>query len=327
MNLNRAIVRSLSTLLAGLSFCFSLTAAAQPQAGEFHAQKPIKLIVPFPPGGGADITARVMAKSAQERLGQPVVVENKPGAEGSIATDFVARAPADGYTLEMATFDTHSIYPHAYPKRPSKALQFRAVVPVIKSQMVLVGRPGLEAKDTTELIALSKKRQLTFASWGKATGSSIGMAAFARAAGMEPYLEVPYQGAGPAVLGVISSQVDLIAVPVPLVKAYPDLKIYGVMGSERSRYLPDAPTFREQKIDVVVEGWTGILAPPGTPDSVIGPLAKSLGAAVADPEVQKSIQSAFLDPFNQSSTQFQAYLDEESARWAKLVKAANLQLD
>lgn len=327
MNPRISLSRRTGLLLALLTAGACLTSHAQPQPGEFHAQKPIKLVVPFPPGGGADITARVMAKSAQERLGQPIVVENKPGAEGAIATDYVARSPADGYTLEMATFDTHSIYPHAYPKRPSKALQFRAVAPVIKSQMVLVGRPGLEAKNTAELIALSRTRQLTFASWGKATGSSVGMNAFARAVNMGPYLEVPYMGAGPAALAVISSQVDLIAVPVPLVRTYSDLKPYAVMGTERSQYLPDVPTLREQKIDVVVEGWTGIVAPPGTPASVIEPLSRSLNAAIADPEVQKSIRAAFLDPFSQTAPQFQAYLDEESARWAKLVKAANIQID
>ncbi|MDM0106582.1 tripartite tricarboxylate transporter substrate binding protein [Variovorax sp. J22R24] len=314
------------TFLLPVMFCFALgpQALAQQKSEGFRAEKPVKIIVPFSPGGTVDLAARVLAKAAQEQLGQPVVVENKPGASGAIAGEFVARAPADGYTLQMASFDTHSIYPHVYPKSRYKAQDFRAVTAVAKSQLVLAGRPGLEAKTLPELIALSRKRKLSFASWGKATGSSLTVHAFTREAGLEPFLEVPYQGSAPAVLAVAGGQVDLIAMGVPVARSHPELTFFGVIASERSPHLPHVPTLREQNIDVVAEGWLGLVAPPGTPSSVVEPLSKSMNAAVADPETQKAIRSASLDSFILTAPQFQAFFDEQSNRWEKIVKAAGI---
>lgn len=315
------------TLALTAAFFLSATAYGQAKVEGFRAERPVKIIVPFSPGGSVDIAARVLAKAAQEQLGQPVVIENKPGASGAIAAEFVARAPADGYTLQMATFDTHSIYPHVFTKSKFKAQDFRAVTPVAKSQLVLVGRAGLEAKTVKELIALSRKKQLSFASWGKATGSSLALHAFTREIGADTFLEVPYQGSAPAVVAVASNQVDLIAMAVPVAKSHPNLIFYGVLANERSPHLPDVPTLKEQGVNVVIEGWIGLVAAPGTPASVIEPLSASFRAAVADPETQKSIRSAGLDCFQLSAPEFQKFFDAQSLHWAQVVKAANISAE
>lgn len=295
--------------------------------GPWRPDRPIRLVVPFAAGGGNDLTSRIISTKAFEIFGQPVVVENRPGAGGAIGSDYVARSQPDGAILEMGSVDTHSIYPHLYERPKFPAKEFIPVAAIAKVDMVLVGSPNLEAKTLPELIALSQKRQLSFASWGPGSVSHLSMEAFLQATKLTPYLHVPYQGAGPAVQAVVSSQVDLAVVVLPLAKAQTTLTKFGVLASERSKLLPNVPTLREQKIDVLADSWIGILAPPKTPDAIIGVLSKGFTNVAQSPAITKSMEEAGFSPFVLGSSDFKQHLERESSKWGAIVRHANVRLD
>ncbi|MGY2492241.1 Bug family tripartite tricarboxylate transporter substrate binding protein [Cupriavidus sp. CP313] len=319
------VIRRLCVILA-LAVPISIS-MAQPTAPVFKATRPIRLVVPFPPGGGGDIAGRIAAQAVADRFGQPVIVDNKTGAGGAIGSEFAARSAPDGYTLLLASSDTHSIYPNVHPGHKFRASEFKGVTPVAKQAFVLVGRPGLAAKSVAELIALARSRQLSYSSWGPGSSAHLAMAAFAQAAKVPEFLHVPYQGAAPAAQAVISGQVDLAVLPMPLAKAQDKLIRLGVLSAERSRHMPDIPTLREQKVDLVSEIWVGLLAPPGTPSPVVDALAQGFMPALSSPAIQKALDDSGMTAFVLPPAAFQQYLATESAKWAQIAKAAKIQLD
>jgi len=296
----------------------------------FKPTKPIQLIVPFPPGGGGDLCARLAATAIGTKLGQPVIVVNKPGAEGSIGAEFVGRSPSDGYTLIMASADTHSIYPNVYANANKRfvAADFKGITPVARMGYVLAGRQGLEAKTVSELMELAKKRQLTYSSWGVGNSSNLSMVGFMQATKVPEFLHVPFQGAGPAAQALLGGQVDLMMMPLPIAKAQGERIIrYGILAAERSKQLPDLPTMREFKIDLVTEAWIGLLAPPNTPQPIVDALSQAFVSAMSTPEVRKSVEDAGLTPTLQDAQTFQTYLAQESTKWGQIVRTANLRIE
>jgi tripartite-type tricarboxylate transporter receptor subunit TctC len=305
-------------------------AAAIPSARAQAAWKPanpIKIVVPFPPGGSSDILARFISAGLGEKLGQPVVVDNKPGATGSIGSTLVYGAPADGTTLLLGITDANSIYPHLAQTRYD-ATKFVPVAPLASTGFVLLGRPDLPANNLQELLALMKKEKLSYASAGAGSGPHMMAVAFTRAAGADNLLHVPYTGMAPALTALMAKQVDIMLVAVGGAAQYRSkLKFFGVSSAQRVAAIPDVPTLKEQGLDIVGEAWMGVLAPPGTPAAATAALAKAVGEVTATPEYKAKVVELGMSTLSGSPAEFGKLYMSEYRKWGDLVRAANIKLE
>ena len=318
-------------LLKGLALAATLgvtpfIASAQAPAA-WAPNKPIKLIVPYPPGGGSDTIARIVVNALGNKLGQTVVVENRAGANGAVAHEAVFNAAPDGYTLLLSSADTYSMYPALYPNPKFISAEFVPIAPSAVVNFVLMGRPGLEAKDVPELIALAKKGKLSYSSWGNGSAGHIAMAQFLQVTKTE-MLHVPYQGAAPAAQAAMGSQVDLALVPAPLAAGFKTkLTPYGVASAKRVELINENPTLTEQGTPVVAPSWVGVVAPPKTPDNIIATLAKAFIETSADPDVGKKLNAAGLVPLYGSTKEFSDYIAKDYAFWGKAIRDAGIKVD
>jgi tripartite-type tricarboxylate transporter receptor subunit TctC len=288
---------------------------------------PIKVVVPFPPGGSSDLLARFLGAGIGDKLGQPVVVENRPGATGSIGAGFVYNAPPDGTTLLVGITDVNSIYPHL-TKSKMDATKFVPISPLASTGYVLLGRPGLPAANLQELLALMKKQSLTYASAGTGSGPHLMTAAFAQAAKVDNLLHVPYTGMTPALQALMGNQVDIMLVAVGgATQLRSKLKFYGVSSGERVAAIPDVPTLKEQGLNVVGEAWIGILAPPNTPAAVTAALARAINEATSTPEYKAKLLELGMTPLTGTSAEFGKLYMDEYRRWGEVVQAANIKLE
>ena len=330
-------VTSKQTLFAAaaLAVCSANSAWAQggaSQAPPPYPVKPIRLIVPFTPGGGADFVARLFAPRLNEAFGQPVVVENRPGGSTIIAGEVVAKAPPDGHALFMATF-TNAVNPSLHPKAPWDIV--RDFVPVSLLATVsytLVVHPSLPAKTPRELVALAKAQpgQLNFASAGNGApghlaGELLNIVAQVR------LVHVPYKGAAPALTDVMAGQVPITfgnnIATLPHLKSG-RLRALGVTSARRSSLLPDVPSMIESGLpDFVVVGWYAIFTTAGTPQSSIAKLHGRLANSVRDAEVQRRLSADGSEPVGSSPTELAGFLRGEIAKWGKVVKTAGLKAD
>jgi tripartite-type tricarboxylate transporter receptor subunit TctC len=318
-------MHSRRTFLAAAAAALAAPALAQ---GGWVAERPIRMVVPFPAGGGADIAARIVAQAVGNKLGQPMVVDNKGGAGGSIGSQLVQDAAPDGYTLLVASADTHSIYPHVYTKPRFQAQQFVAVAPITRIPYVLMGRPDLPAKNLPDLLALVKRGRVSYASWGAGSASHAAMSMFMGVAKVTDMLHVPYSGSAPAVQALMASQVDLMMVPMPLAVANRSrLTVYGVGAMQRSEALKDLPTLAEQGYPVDADFWIGVLAPPKTPLTVATAISARIHEAVADPEVQQKLRGLGMTPHLVSQPEFASYVAGEYGRWGQLIRTAGIRVD
>lgn len=287
--------------------------------------KPVRVVIPFAPGGGADITARLIAPSIDARTGQVTIVENKPGASGSIASDFVYRAPADGYTLLVATADSQSMYPQI--KRVSfDSMQYVPVAGLTKIGYMLMGRPDLPAT-LPELLALMKTRKLSYASGGAGSALHVLSEMFARQTKTE-MLHIPYQGAGPGLQGLLGGQVDLMMVPIAAGRQHREkLRTYGISSAQRHDSMKDVPTLVEQGLNVVGDSWTALVAPPGTPQHVVDSLSKIVREAVTTPEMQKKWTEMGMTAITMSRDEFGKFYAAEYRKWGDVIRAADIKMD
>jgi tripartite-type tricarboxylate transporter receptor subunit TctC len=293
----------------------------------WKAPAPIKLVVPFPPGGSSDILARFIGAGVGDRLGQPVVVENRPGATGSIGTGYVYGAPADGTTLLVGITDANSIYPHLSKSRVD-ATKFVPVSPLASTGYVLLGRPGLPAANLQELLALMKKQSLSYASAGTGSGPHLMTVAFAQAAKVDNLLHVPYTGMTPALQALMGNQVDIMLVAVGgATQLRSKLKFYGVSSGARVAAIPDVPTLKEQGLNVVGEAWIGILAPPATPAAVTVALANAINEATSSPEYKAKLVELGMTPLTGTSAEFGKLYMDEYRKWGEVVQTANIKLE
>ncbi len=319
-----AIIRVL-----GLALAVSVTPApvVAQTPGAWVPAKPIKLIVPYPPGGGSDIAARVMVNALGNRLGQPIVIENKPGANGAVGTEIVFNATPDGYTLIMSGTDAYSRYPALYPNAKFVSAQFVPVAPTAIVNFVLMGRPGLVAKNLPELLTLAKQQQLSFSSWGNGSAGHIAMAQFNLVAKTE-MLHVPYQGAAPAAQAVVGGQVDLTLMPVLLAHSFKDRLIpFGIVAPERLELIKEIPTLIEQGTDVSAPSWVGVLAPPKTPATVVATLAQAMIETMSDPAIDKKLNEAGLAPLHGTTQEFATLIAKDYAFWGKAIRDAGIKVD
>jgi tripartite-type tricarboxylate transporter receptor subunit TctC len=295
-----------------------------------YPTRPVRWIVTYPPGGGTDITARILAPKLSESLGQQVVVENRAGAATMIGGEAVARSAPDGYTLLMG-ISTLAINAAMYRKIAYDALRdFAPISQVVTLSNVLVTHPSLPVKSVKELVALAKTRpnQINFASAGVGTNPHLTMELFLSMTGTR-MTHVPYKGSGQGIVDVLAGQVPVMTPAVPTALTYIKagrLRALGVSGVKRSNAAPDIPTIAEAGVPgYEATQWFGILAPAGTPRAIVDRLHRETVRALKEREVRDRLVADGSDPVGSTPEEFAAYLRSETVKWAKVVKDVGIK--
>jgi tripartite-type tricarboxylate transporter receptor subunit TctC len=310
-----------------------LAAATTPSLAQTWPAKPVRLMVGFAPGGGTDIVARVLGQKLSEWWGQQVVVENRAGATGTIAADFVAKAPADGYTLLMGHVNSNAIAPTLFKKLPYDAVKdFASITYIGYVPNVLTVHPSLPTKNVKELIALAKTRagELTCASSGTGSTQHLALEMFMTLTGTK-IIHVPYKGSGQAIVDLVAGQVQMNFDTMPPVLDHirtNHLRALAVTTPKRAEQLPEVPTLAETGLKgFEMTNWYGIVAPAATPRDVINKINADINKALAEPGVRKRLADVGTEIGGGTPESFDAFVKTEIAKYTKLVKAANVQLD
>jgi tripartite-type tricarboxylate transporter receptor subunit TctC len=296
-----------------------------------YPTKPVRLIVPFPPGGSNDIVARMIATQLGERWGKQVVVDNRGGAGGVIGTDLAAKAPPDGYTLVVVSI-AHAVNPWLYKLTYDPVKSFTPVAILATGPNVLTVNPGLPVHSVKELVALAKQKpgELQYASAGVGTFQHLGSELFKIMAGVD-LMHVPFKGGGPAMIDVIGGHTKILF--SSLVQALPHiragkLRALGTGGSTRVSVLPDVPTIAEAGVPgYEAVNWWGIAAPAGTPQPIVDRLHKELTAVLASPVTQKQFSSEGAEVVQMSSAEFGAFMVRELQKWERVVKEGGIKAE
>jgi len=312
-------------LVAGLLLSATVHAQGYPN-------KPIKFVVPFPPGGNLDFVARNLQPKMQEVLGQPVLIDNKGGNAGMIGLEYASKQPGDGYTIVLGNTGTIAINQSVYPKVPYDAVKDFVPIGITTTNALMATIAGnVPANNLKEFIAYAKANpgKLNFAISGAGSGPHFGAEMFKRAAGLDIPI-VFYKGSGPAVTDLLGGQVqiqmDAPSVTMAHVKAG-KLKAIAVTGKARLASLPDVPTFEQGGLSVDASGFQGVLAPAGTPPDAVAKLSQALNAALAQPDVKEKFAAAGLDTVSSTPAEFAAFIRSEIAKWGKVAKEANIKID
>jgi tripartite-type tricarboxylate transporter receptor subunit TctC len=308
-----------------IAFIANVSAQSQP-----YPNKPIKIISPFATGGIADTFSRVVGQGLSESLGQPVVVENKTGGGGNIGADFVAKAPADGYTLVMGNIGSHAVNPYLMKNMPYDPLKdFEPVAYVLDAEGLLVVNPTIPVKNVTELIAYVKARpgQVSYGSGGMGTTSHLAGELFKSLAKVD-MTHIPYKGNAPAITDLIGGQTQVMFATMPTVLPYvktDKLKALAVIGSSRASSLPDVPTVAETLPGFDVSNWIGIFAPAGTPKPIISKLNTEIIKIMQQPAVQKRLETEGAKFKPMTPEAFGAFQKNEALKWSKTIKDAGIK--
>jgi tripartite-type tricarboxylate transporter receptor subunit TctC len=300
---------------------------------QVYPAKPVHLIVPFAAGGGNDNVARLLGKRLADGLGQPVVVDNRPGAGGVVGAELAAKSPADGYTLFLGGVGSHAINPNLIDKLPYDPIRdFAPVALLAQAPLVLVVHPSVPARSLAELVAYARKNpgKLNFASNGNGSSSQLAAVMFASMAGIE-MVHVPYKGLSPALADLLSGQVQLmfssVVAILPHIKAG-KLRGLAVTGAKRLALLPEAPTIAESGFPgYEASSWYGILAPAGTPREIVTKLNAELARALEQPEVRASLLAEGAEPIGGSPEAFAAHIRAEKERLGKAIRDAKIRLE
>ncbi|AEG94592.1 tripartite tricarboxylate transporter substrate binding protein [Ramlibacter tataouinensis] len=319
--------RHLVLALAGLA-----AAASTPAAAQTYPVRPVRIIVPFATGGPADNYARFLAQRLAEPLGQPFVVENRPGAGAVIGTDAVAKAPADGYTLLLMS-NAHTVNETLVANKPYQLTRdFVGVAPINYSDLVLVAHPSLKAGGIRELVADAKARpgKLNYASSGTGTPYHMAGELFKSMSGTF-LVHIPYKGSSGARTDLLGGQVDMmfdaVTTMVEQVKAG-KVKALATTGKQRSEVLPDVPTVHESGVpEYEATIWLGLLAPKGTPRAVVERLNEAVGRIARDPQVRQQWGRQGATPLVMDAAAFDRYIQDDIAKWARVIRAANIKAD
>jgi tripartite-type tricarboxylate transporter receptor subunit TctC len=300
-------------------------------AAQDFPSRPVRLVVTVPPGGAADFIARLVGSRLSESLGQPVVVENRGGAGGTIAADAVAKAAPDGHTLLQNSITTHGVGPHLYSKLPyDPARDFTPVSGLALLPLIMAVHAELPSKTVSDLIAYSRTNALNFASSGSGGAPHMAAELFKSVTGA-PITHVPYKGSGPAVADLVGGRVQIMFDAAPSLIAHVrggKLRVLGAASAERNRLLPEVPTFAELGYPkVAVSLWYGLLAPAGTPRPIISRLNQEVTKTLASPDVREKLLAQGAEPMPTTPEAFGRFMQEETARWAPVVKQAGVKLD
>jgi tripartite-type tricarboxylate transporter receptor subunit TctC len=317
---------------AALAFAV-LAGHVAPAAAEDYPARPLRIVVPYPPGGTSDILARSIGQKLGESLGQPIVVENKPGANGNVGADLVAKAPPDGYTLLLADIGALAISPSVYPTLPfDPTKDFAPVTMVAYSPHILVVHPAVAASSVKELIALAKAKpgKLNFAISGVGGAPHLAGVDFALRTGID-WAYIPYKGGSQAIADVAGGQADVtmngMLATYPLVQGG-KLKLLAVSSARRMSAIPDVPTLAESGLAGFESGsWQGVVAPAGTPRNVVARLNAEITRIVNSPEMRDNLGKQGADVRTNTPDEFAAFIRGEKMKWAKVVKDANVKID
>lgn len=321
--------RLLSALLAAtLALLGAEGARAQP-----YPARPIRLVVPFPPGGSADILGRSLAEQLSGPLGQPVLVENRPGGGTAIAAEAVARAAPDGYTLMLGTVSSHAINPALNPKLPFDPIRdFTAIAPVASIPFAMLVHPSVPARDLREFIAHVRRNpgRLDYSSAGSGTSNHLAGELFEAMTGTH-LVHIPYRGSAPALQDLLAGRValmfDLVLTAAPHVRAG-SVRALAVTASRRSPVLPDVPTTAEAGLPgFEVTAWFGVFGPAQLPRPIVDRLATEIGKALAQPQLRGRLVAQGAEPLEGTPESFLAFVRSEVARWAKVVKDSGARPD
>ncbi len=310
-----------------------LPAAAMAQPDAQWPAKPIKWVVPFPPGGAMDVIARTLGEKAGRTLGQPFVIENRPGAGGNIGADAVAKSPADGYTIMITSIGmatNKALYPRlSYdPVKDFAPISLLAIVP----NVLVVNTAKTTDKSVADVIAHAKRDpgKLTYASAGNGTSIHLAGEVFASMAGLN-LLHVPYKGSGPAVTDMLGGQVDLMFDSITSARPHilsGKLRALGVTSAKRSATLPDVPTIAEAGVPgYEVSPWFAVFAPAGTPAAIVNKINAALIDAMKQPDTVAKFETIGAEPIGTTPQQLATHLDKELARWGALIKERNIRMD
>jgi tripartite-type tricarboxylate transporter receptor subunit TctC len=320
MTIRRALARALALLAAVVA----VAAAAQG-----YPNKPIRVIVPYPPGGGTDVIARILQEPLAADLGQPIVIDNRGGAAGNLGTDLAAKATPDGYTI-LFTLSSHTINPKLYDKLPFDVEHdFASITLATLVPQILVANPSLPANNMKELIAYAKANpgKLNYASVGTGSPAHIAGELLKLKTGID-MVHVPYKGGGPAVIDTIGGQVQIAFVSMPAawqhVKAG-KLKALGVTSARRAVAAPDVPAIAETVPGYVVDSWYGALAPAKTPPAAIARLNAAFAKALENPQVKEKLLAQGAEAAPGTPAEFDRRIKDELAQWELVIKSANIR--
>jgi len=316
------------------ALCLSCMTAALPAlAQEKWPSKPINYVVPFAAGGTTDVLGRLIGQRLSTALGQPVVIENRAGAGGNIGSDYVAKAAPDGYTLVGGTISSHAINVSLYPKMPYDPVkQFQPVALIGTLPNVLVVNADSPWKSVQDVIAAARVpgTQVSFGSSGNGTSQHLAGELFAKLANVK-LLHVPYKGSSPAMQALLGKQVDLVfensVAAMPLIQSG-KLRALATTGGKRAAELPDVPTLAEAGLKgYEIVSWQAIFAPAGTPMPIVDRLAAEIGKIIADPAVRTRLAQMGIEPSGAGPAELGAFQRSEVAKWAQLVKSADIRLE
>jgi tripartite-type tricarboxylate transporter receptor subunit TctC len=295
-----------------------------------YPSKPIRFIVPYPPGGGTDVVARILNEPLATELGQPIVIENRGGAAGNVGTDIAAKAPADGYNV-LFTLSSHTINPKLYDKlgfdveKDFVPVSLAALIP-----QILVVHPSVPASTVKEVIALARAQpgKLNYASVGTGSPGHIAGELFKLKTGID-IVHVPYKGGGPAVTDTIGGQVQMLFVSMPAVWQHVKsgrVRAIAVTSAKRSVSAPDVPTFIEAGVpDFVVDSWYGALVPAKTPPAAVARLNAAMFKVLEMPQVKEKLLAQGAEAFPTTQAEFDKIIKDELAKWEYVIKAANIK--
>lgn len=317
---------------AGIAVFCSCTLALAATAPAYPT-KPIRMIVPYAPGGGSDIVGRIVGQRMTDALGQPIIIDNRPGAAGMLGAEIAANAPGDAYTLLLA--DSSYTINSSYYRKQARYDARKSFVPVAliaDTPYLLVVHPGVPAKSLKDFIALAKSQpgKINVGSAGNGSGSHLTGELFKLKAGVN-LNHIPYKGSGPSTADVVAGQIQstFATAPgaVPFIKAG-RLRALVVASAQRNAALPEVPTFVESGFrDIVVTNWYGIVATAGSPRPAVQRLYDEAGRAIALPDVRERLAAAALEPVPQSPGQFGTLIDAELTRWAQIIKEADIRTE
>jgi len=315
---------------AGLVGALLLALSCSTQAAEPYPDKPIRLIVPFSPGGSIDLVARTVAPKLSAQLGQPVLIDNRPGASGNIGMDLVAKSKADGYTL-LVSANVFAANPHMFAKLPFDAEKdFANITRIADQANVLVTRPDLGVKSVAELIALAKANpgKITYGSAGPGSTQHVAAELFVAKAGVK-MLHVPYKGGAPALTDLLGGQIDVIFDTAPSIVGYiqsEKVVALGVTSTSRLETLPKVPTIAEAGVPgYEYRGWIGLAAPAGTPKPVIAKLHTALSKSIQT-DLRQAIIDISLSPVGDTPEEFNAFITKDSEGYEWLVKQGTIPI-
>ncbi len=311
----------------------SITAAAQPASAGDYPNRPIKLVVPLPPGGTVDTMARLLSERLQANLGQPIVITNIAGAGGTIGAGQAAKSPADGYTLLMV-YDTFAVNPALYKNLPFDSFKdLTPVMELVKIPLVVAAPVKLPANNLKELAELAKARPngINYSSGGAGSSGQLAAELLRTNLGITKMTHIPYKGGGPALMASISGEVDFTIlgtlVTVPQIKAG-TMKALAVLGKTRAAPLPQVPTAAEQGLTGFdASSWIGLLVPAGTPAPIVAKIHAAFAQALKNPAVVQRMADDGNEIVGSTPEQFAAFLASDAAKWAKIVKENNIQVD